>query len=97
MSKHTPGPWRISGDAGHAANIRITSVARRHIAKVYAESIAQDPVCEANARLIASAPDLLDALQALTSMFHPNTQYVNGHPAAEKARAAIRKATGEQQ
>lgn len=58
-SGFTPGPWKITGDAGHPANLRILSTARRHVAKVYAESTTRDPMAEANARLIAVAPDLL--------------------------------------
>lgn len=62
-AKYTPGPWRLLDDAGHPANIRIGSTRRPHVAKVYAESLDRDPNCEANARLIASAPDLLEALK----------------------------------
>lgn len=61
-SKHTPGPWRV-GDAGHAVfgppdsgmypNTPIT--------------IVQRVVNPANARLIAAAPELLEALQDLVS------------------------------
>lgn len=60
----TPGPWHIIGDAGHPANIRVTSTQKRHIAKIYAESTLRDLACEANAALIAAAPTLLTALEA---------------------------------
>ena len=62
MAEHTLGPWRIRGDAGHPANIRLGSATRPHIAKIYASDISRDLVCEANAHLIAAAPDLLAAL-----------------------------------
>jgi hypothetical protein len=46
-----------------------------------------------NARLIAAAPDLLDACKALLEI----TDFVNLHgPATGDARAAIAKAEGEQ-
>jgi hypothetical protein len=44
---------------------------------------------EANARLIAAAPDLLEALQAMLSVGQPEGL-------AEKARAAIAKAEGQE-
>lgn len=46
----------------------------------------------ANARLIAAAPDLLDALQCVLDLYVP-TKDVNS--IATAARAAIAKATGE--
>ena len=61
----TPGPWRITSDAGHPVNARITSTSRRHIAKVYAEWAERDETCEANAHLIAAAPELAEALENL--------------------------------
>lgn len=70
---HTPGPWRITSDAGHSANIRITATSRRHIAKVYAESLARDRVCEANARLIAAAPALYGFALNVAKMCHAET------------------------
>jgi hypothetical protein len=49
---------------------------------------------EANARLIAAAPDLLAALeQAVTSM--QDSGYSNSHLAVRAARAAIAKTQGE--
>ena len=93
MSKHTPGPW--------AANKPTQSNGR---AEVYAGPmlVAQafnwmldaegDEQCWADARLIAAAPELLEALAAASvalSIGH------NALIALDKARAAIAKATGE--
>jgi len=58
-AKHTPGPWkseRGSGDYGR--NITCDNGRR-----IIAETICSDH--EANAHLIAAAPDLLEALQAI--------------------------------
>ncbi len=65
MTAHTLGPWNCMDDAGHPSNIRVGSVRRRHIAKVYAIDADRDLECEANARLMAAAPDLLAALEGL--------------------------------
>jgi len=74
MSKHTPGPWRVS-DTTHmhpvAPTLFITrkptdGVSETHIAKIHplngGDSIAE---VAANARLIAAAPDMLKALEDL--------------------------------
>ncbi len=65
MKMHTPGPWKITGDNAHPSNVRVWSEANRHIALVYACDTSRDLVCEANARLMAAAPDLLAALEGL--------------------------------
>ncbi len=59
------GPWAVINDAAHAGNRRITARARRHIAKVYADSAGPDPECEAIAQAIAALPALLWALEPI--------------------------------
>jgi hypothetical protein len=54
-------------------------------------SLRSHPSIEANARLMAAAPDLLEALQAAVTA----TDVVTYGAALDKARAAIAKATGE--
>lgn len=85
MSKHTPGPWEYRGHAWvQTADDKKTPIANFNF---YAAT-------EANARLIAAAPDLLESLQELMVA----ADHVSGGPVTwlEKARAAIAKATGEQ-
>jgi hypothetical protein len=57
-TKHTPGPWKISkdGTAGMSHEIRAEFVT---VARTY--SSAKE--CNDNARLIAAAPELLQALK----------------------------------
>jgi len=83
MNKHTPGPWnRIKGD-------RNVYSAAGTVCKTPAilggGSAATN--WEANARLIAAAPDLLEALECLIKSDHDDV--------IEMARAAIARARGE--
>ena len=101
-AKHTPGPWEASiqrskdgRDLGwivEHVNGRIgwASLAYAHTNK---EADEADPAREANARLIAAAPELLEALKAVTSteMFLPD--HPQRQASYKAARAAIAKAT----
>jgi len=60
--KHTPGPWRLN--AGNETEIMS---ARRNVARAHCGAMTGIRVdeAEANARLIAAAPDLLAACEAL--------------------------------
>ena len=59
---HTPGPWEIRGRSARSAYIATDEASICQMAH-WSDS---DPIdeLEANARLIASAPELLDALKA---------------------------------
>ncbi len=80
MNKHTPGPWSEPGTFG-ATRFEVQGSNRR---------VAVVDTIE-DARLIAAAPELLDALEGLLNALPSATT----HPAIAQARAAIRKATGE--
>lgn len=88
MSKHTPGPWEDAGRAGLGRMVRAgTKEDPRWICVVYGEGVT--PESQANARLIAAAPELLEAMKNL----------VNGGSDGrakdwDLAEAAIRKAEG---
>ena len=102
MSKHTPGPWTFDNEIGL---IRTDTppygewdVAKVNIVRAEAK---------ANARLIAAAPDLLEALESawLWMENQADGQSKGGHATFDLlmlreqrdiARAAIAKATGEQ-
>lgn len=86
MSEHTPGPWESSGYDGHGG-ITINSDARQ---------IGYASMCreqEANARLIAAAPDLLEALKAFVEDWSELSGKVRGST-LDKIDAAIAKAEG---
>ena len=86
-SKHTPGPWRAVKRA------QPIGWAEWEVAWSDDGELVCDVVYhEADARLIAAAPELLEALvECLECEFA-----VTDKAAIEKAQAAIAKATGEQ-
>jgi hypothetical protein len=95
--KHTPGPWWV--DPTYLGDIQAegTEIASAfEAAQKGAEWIIQGPITpsreeqRANARLMAAAPDLLEALQEAVG-FVPM-----GNPKwTDRALAAINKALGE--
>lgn len=102
--KHTPGPWFIEHDASqfenHAAISAKTHGMLAHVVWKM-EDDDQTPECEANARLIAAAPDLLAALREISADYADrfDLESPSTNPGIkiviEQARAAIAKATGE--
>ena len=81
-TKHTPGPWHTAGDQG----VQIRSQ-RDQIAKVWT---MRGNEWKANARLIAAAPELLEALKAVLANSLDSKGLADAH---KQARAAIAKAT----
>lgn len=69
--QHTPGPWRLEGDGlvmRHGAHMTVNVQDATNGYVVFLEQLefnANAAEFEANARLIAAAPDLLDALKTL--------------------------------
>jgi len=64
MSKHTPGPWEAA--SGEVTTERIEGRSFRRIAAVQDYGMGSLPeVDEANARLIAAAPELLHSLRGV--------------------------------
>jgi hypothetical protein len=102
MSDFTPGPWRAVQDAAHEGNKRIYARPYEAVAKVYAlEPKRDDAKAEANARLIAAAPELYEALervsQALLCIAPNRSGDAESKSAALKiADAVLAKARGEQ-
>ncbi|EIU7111441.1 hypothetical protein [Pseudomonas aeruginosa] len=100
MSKHTPGPWgieRLHGEInviscnerdGAAKDMGIVYVLARDVGgMIHGEQFDDRSEVEANARLMAAAPELLDALVALVECEQTTPELW------EAARAAIAKAT----
>ena len=93
MSKHTPGPWRVVDSWN---DYMVESQNGEEI--IWQDGPHDTPtINEANARLIAAAPDLLEALESMLQSFLI-TQSLDDYPIdapCNKARAAIAKAKGE--
>jgi hypothetical protein len=101
MSKtnYTPAPWTVDGTTA-AENLDVISKGGR-VAMLDCDDIDADTL-EANARLIAAAPDLLEALQDAEFLLRKAGQLAGAmqdsfNRSAADARAAIQKATGGEQ
>lgn len=87
-AKHTPGPWEAIGNLVRSpaakelgSGVMLAECADRWFQKVNSDE------AKANARLIAAAPELLEALNDLLEQSGIDGLW------ADKARAAIAKAT----
>lgn len=86
-TQHTPGPW-FHGDTG-----QIWSNEHR-IGVAYLTDYAKRLPQEANAKLIAAAPEMLDALKALMHAYASREFHVLME-ARERAKELIAKLTAE--
>jgi hypothetical protein len=91
MSKHTKGPWHVFKDS---------SIYSKHADYTLAEIVAgmTDEECDANARLIAAAPELLDLLNKVLPLvaFAYDKGLADAEIIGRDIESAIAKATGEQ-
>jgi hypothetical protein len=110
MSKHTPGPWTLRINK-NASGVTYTIGADSMIAEDAEVTLFDffltprhlpSGECEANARLIVAAPDLLAALVAVCDRSDELCKDRDAHrspelePLYQQCRAAIARATGEQ-
>ncbi|MBU6190660.1 MAG: hypothetical protein KGR68_15195 [Betaproteobacteria bacterium] len=104
-AKHTPGPWVLE-NRGYKFIVSKPGdgYITRDVCRMDASTMSAFAQ-EANARLIAAAPELLEALRVFVSAAYPVTTEINprGHAwseayldqALDNARAAIAKAEGK--
>lgn len=94
MNAHTPGPWRIERRGSHNPLIETDGLT---VAEVLDDCHPDTEQQEANARLIAAAPCLLDALRTMTQMWNAyvSPENYDGHAAKAFSAAvdALQKAT----
>jgi hypothetical protein len=85
---HTSGPWDwFIGNANGRGLIRVETSIDAAVSGKHICSMPRGTESEDNARLIAAAPELLEALKQLSS--HPSSSWAH-----EDAMEAIAKATG---
>lgn len=98
MSQHTPGPWATHGSGncpcgmvfGPDGNVLV----HHAVTHEWADFIPVEAQQIANARLIAAAPELLEACKALLALYQANGM-PNSGGSYEMAKAAIAKAEGK--
>lgn len=96
-AKHQPGPWVID----HADNLIHASDDRKTLICNLGANL-KNPAVMADARLIASAPDLLEALREAENALADYIPTIEksgaslnyGHKVLRQCRAAIKLATG---
>lgn len=97
-TQHTPGPWNYSGPCEITGRY---SIFHNGPLAYCADTTAKPGDGEANARLIAAAPDLLDVLQEAVKVLDYAAFALDAPEASHfratiaDARAAIAKATGD--
>jgi len=90
-TQHTPGPWELRQSTRHG----YWFIDYEQGGEGY--TLTKLNCEEADAHLIAAAPDLLEALEALLPIAARVIQgTTDGQPMLRQARSAITKATGEQ-
>ena len=96
-TQHTPGPWEV-GAAPTSVYAPVTPDSYVYIASASSRGSNDEETDQANARLIAAAPELLAALRALVKQhdrphgFDDSGWYIEQ---LEAARAAIAQAEGK--
>jgi hypothetical protein len=88
---HTPGPWHLTDEGSQIVIQTFCTHPTGTLAKLH----RTDELAHADARLMASAPELLEALQMLMPQ---EPREADGYDAAmwANARQAIAKATGKE-
>jgi hypothetical protein len=101
-TQHTPGPWESHGCAiyteetwqeGKRAGGALVGSTFYDRSDPDSDAIPSDEQI-ANARLIAAAPEMLEALEALAEYWQHGTPVHPGALVAREAQAAIAKAKG---
>ena len=98
-TKHTTGPWVIDWNVsrldifGSDETTLVASLRRSFLSQ------AIDEAARSNARLIAAAPEMYEAIAAIATAMNlgyiPNEILSEGSPILEGLRAAIAKAEGK--
>jgi hypothetical protein len=87
--QHTPGPWEVSNLQSHVITNQCQrgAIAACHVS----DAVGDMKTADANARLIAAAPELLKSLQELVRLCHKGAE--SSFIDLSEAEAAIAQAT----
>ncbi len=95
-AKHTPGPWHTV-NSGSAVVGNIAEIEKSFVASVYGRDGGVDdrcPTLQANARLIAAAPELLREAEWCVALLKSRSLNEDEQAVLDAMIAAIAKATG---
>lgn len=84
---HTPGPWKVSMGSTHVGGPKSGICKFESIHGMYQNH-------EANARLIAAAPELLEGLKGLLQVIETDQLVPESVSYMQEARKAVAKAEG---
>lgn len=90
-AKHTPGPWKFRAAKNY---LLATIMANGKLLAIFSNTISDE-----DGRLMAAAPDLLEALKEAQQNWHHMiglSSPAEHHRLNDRMSAAIAKATGEQ-
>jgi transaldolase len=99
--KHTRGPWKFSDDSAYfktnpfSVYVQGLGVHKTTVANIPFRKTIPEDEARANARLITSAPKLLEALQAMLACVHDEERDDETIEAVRNARHAVQEATKE--
>lgn len=96
---HTPGPWLATDEHSGSEPWRVDSGSESYVNDGWIVASLWGPDAEHNARLIAAAPDLLEALEYAVNVYgKPGGPWnIPADPGGwlDRARTAIAKVRGE--
>jgi hypothetical protein len=90
MKQRTPGPWATLDRSENSRTLTHVTNGAHIVCTLGTTRTDGSPNHSANARLIAAAPDLLDAVQAIVDCFGDQDSLL-----IDQCKAALRKAKGE--
>jgi hypothetical protein len=97
-AKHTPGPWKAIEWTCHSRTTVVTAYGHEKVVTDCAPGPVSgylDAEAEANAQLIAAAPEMYTALVSLLPMLYNGFEPDNQSKAYRTVEAVISKALGE--